>query len=356
MKKLLYITTYIQGSGGISRILSVKLNYLITTFNYQVTILETNKKGNAFFYDFNESIIFKYIDSKNIFKYKKELNKQIEAINPDIIVNCDNGLKGTLLTYLIPKNTSLIYERHCSKNIDVASLFEKIKLKLSNLLLQHHIEKYAAFVVLNTYEKNNWKASNIIVLPNPSWVVDIKNNSLNSTKIVIAVGRHDHVKAYHKLIKIWESVVITHPLWILKIYGQKNENLLLEKMAISLNLENNIQFLDPINDVDKIYSGAEILLSTSLSESFPMVFLEAMAYGIPVMSFEGTSGLSDLVKHGKNGFLIKNNNMSDYIEKLNFLIGDEIIRQKMGKIARKSINKFNLHTIMKQWQDLFKTI
>lgn len=355
MKKLLYITTNIQGSGGVSRILSVKLNYLITVFNYQVAIIETNKNGNGFFYDFDKSISFHYINTKNIFKYNKELKSCINAINPDIIANCDNGLKGALLTYLIPKNKIIIYERHCSKYVAVPNLYARIKLKLTTILLQYHIERYTAFIVLNSHEKNNWYGSNIIVMPNPSWFLDEKTNNPKNTKVAIAVGRHDHVKAYNKLIKIWERVVKSNPDWMLKIYGEKNKDLALELLVKNLSLENNVKFMDPVNDVEKIYAEAKMLLSTSISESFPMVFLEAMAYGIPVISFEGTSGLSDLVKNGENGFLVTNHNTLGYVEKINTLILNENLRNKMGEHAKASITKFNIHAVMKQWDNLFNT-
>ena len=357
MKKLLYITTNLQGSGGVARILSVKLNYLIRVLNYEVFVIETNKKNEEFFYDFDERITFNYIHTKNVIKYKKELKRWVNKLNPDVIVNCDNGLKGSLLSYIESSKKKLIYERHCSKNIAVSGFKEQIKLKLSNLLLQFHIKKYAYFIVLNSDEAKNWTGENIEVVPNPLWFPKQIKIKRTPNKIVTAVGRHAYEKGYGKLLNIWEDVIKNHPDWMLKIYGEKNKNVPLETMVVNKGLERNIKLFDPIDNVEKIYSEANMLLSTSISESFPLVFVEAMAYGLPVVSFEGTSGLTALVENNKNGFLIKNNDASSYIEKVNLLIENENLRHKMGDYAKNSVErKLGLVDIMERWHQLFNSI
>jgi len=357
LKTLLYITTNIQGTGGVARILSVKLNYLISTLNYRIFVIETNKKGSDFFYEFDEGIVFNYLNTKNIIKYKKQLNAWVNKIKPDVIVNCDNGFKGSLLSYFLSSKRSLIYERHCSKYIAVPGLVEQLKLKLSNLLLQFHISKYAYFIVLNADEEKNWKGENIKIIPNPLWFSKEIDSVKTHHKKVIAVGRHSHEKGYDKLINIWEVVVKNYPNWVLKIYGQKDKKIPLEVMVENRGLEKNIKFFDPVDDVDIIYGQADMLLSTSLSESFPLVFVEAMAYGLPVISFKGTSGLNALVEDNKNGFLIENNDTPSYVEKVKLLIEDESLRCKMGDYAKNSVEKkLGLVDVMQKWNQLFHSI
>ncbi len=345
-----------QDSGGVSRILSVKLNYLIDKYHYEIFVINTNQNNLGFFYEFNSQIKFFVIDTKQLFNYKKELNVLIDTIEPDIILNCDNGLKGSLLPYLITRKMPLIYERHCSRNISASSLFEKFKLTLSNWLLQMSINSYKYFIVLNEEEKNDWKSVNIQVLSNPLWFSLPKSSNKKDSKIVIAVGRHSYEKGYDKLILIWELVVKTHPDWVLKIYGYMGENLLLKRMVSDKNLESNIQFYDPIDNVEKIYSEASMLLSTSESEAFGLVLIEAMAFGKPVIAFDGTSGTKTIIQNKENGFLVKENDMDAFVEKVNLLIGDKNLRYKMGEKAKSSIEKYNLNKIMKHWDSVFKSL
>ncbi len=356
MKKLLYITTNLQNSGGVARILSVKLNYLIETFNYNISVINSNQNEDNFFYDFNTKIKFYDLNTKNLIRYKKELNEIICKVKPHIIINCDNGLKGSLLPYLIITDAALIYERHCSKNISVSSFKERFKLKLSNLLLQKSLNKYHNFIVLNDEEKKDWNDENVQVITNPLWLDVSKKKNTTDYKIVVAVGRQSYEKRYDKLIDIWKKVIDKNPNWLLRIYGEKNNQLPLDKLVLEKNLENNIQIYSPINDVEKIYSEASMLLSTSESEAFGLVLIEAMAFGRPVIAFEETSGSKTIIKNGENGFLIKSNDLKTYVQKINLLIKDKDLRFKMGENAKKSVRKYNLINIMKQWQDLFNSI
>lgn len=356
MKKLLYITTNLQNSGGVARILSVKLNYLIEKYDYNISVINSNQKNNIFFYDFNGQIKFFSINTNHLFEYKKELNVLINNIEPDIIVNCDNGLKGSLLPYLINSKAPLIYERHCGKNISIETLIEKFKLMASNFILERSINKYKEFIVLNDKEKQDWDRSDIQIIPNPLWLnLKHKKKECNS-KIAIAVGRHSFEKRLDRLIAIWAKVVEKHPDWGLKIYGERNKNIQLEKLVNKLNIEKNIQFNNPTNDVEKIYSEACMLLTTSVSESFGLVLIEAMAFGIPVIAFGGTSGTETLIDDGVNGFLVKQNETKTYIEKTNLLIENAMQRKQMGENARKSLESFNIDYIMILWHNLFQSI
>lgn len=355
LKKLLYITTNLQGSGGVSRILSVKLNYLIEKFSYNIYVINSNQSNNDFFYDFNNQIKFYQITSKQLFKYKKELNALISNIKPDIIINCDNGFKGSLFPYIIKTSKPLIYERHCGKNIPVATLKERLKLMTSNLLLQKSIKRYHNFIVLNREEKKDWKNKNVQIIPNPLWLNVSPRSIIKDQKIAIAVGRHSYEKQYDKLIKIWKLVVEYYPNWILQIYGEQNKNISINRIVLEENLKDNIQLFDPVNDLEKIYSEASMLLSTSSSESFPLTFIEAMAYSLPVIAFNN-HGSKSIIIDSKNGILVKENNINEYAQKVIYLIENHKERTIIGMKAMKSVKKFNMEIIMKKWHELFESL
>lgn len=356
MKRLLYITTNLQGSGGVARILSVKLNYLIEKYDYEISVINSNQIDDDFFFDYDSRIKIYAVKSKSFFKYKRLINSFINKANPDIIINCDNGLKGSLIPFLIEKRVPLIYERHCSKSISVSSLFEKIKLALSNLLLQININAYNCFVVLNEEEKKDWNSNNIMVIPNPLWFNVSKSVNSIENKTVVAVGRHSYEKRYDKLLQIWELVSKQYPDWVLKIYGAEDEKLSLKKMVLDNNLEKHIKFYNPVKSIDKIFSKASILLSTSESESFGLVLIEAMAFGLPVIAFNGTSGAKTIIQNNKNGFLVFEDDIDLFVEKINFLISNKKIRDEIGEKAKRSTERFDLTTIMISWDTLFKSI
>ena len=361
MKKLLYITTNLDNIGGVSRILSVKLNYLIQNYGYSIFAINTNKKSNTFFYQFSDKIQFYSLKTRltrltRIFKFRKELNAIISEVKPDIIINCDNGLKGSLLPYLIKGKASLIYERHACRNINVALFNERIKNKISNFLLDRSIHRYKKFIVLNNLEKDFWKKGNVQTISNPIWFESPEKSNKLINNVVVAIGRHAHEKRYDRLIKIWKEVIKEYPKWTLKIYGEKNDEVQLEGMVRKLCISNNIQICAPVKNIQDVYLNASFLLNTSSSEAFGLVIIEAMNYGLPVIAFKNISGPKTLIINNENGFLIEADDFSEYVKKIKLLISNESLRQQMGINARNSLKRFDLQKIMKEWHDLFQSL
>lgn len=359
MKKLLYITTNLQGSGGVSRILSVKLNHLIENYGYTVHVITTNNKSDTFFYGFNSNIVFHKIDFEDfglshLLKYKNRLQEIADEINPNVIINCDNGLKGSLLPYLI-NTAALIYERHGSRHLKTFTRIEGLKNKLANFILDRSLHKYKAFIVLNEEEKKHWNANNVKVLSNPLWFNPLQRTNKLQNKVALAIGRHSVEKQFDVLLKTWQKVVVDFPDWTLKVYGEKDDKLKLENLVDKLNLKNHVQLYKPTKNIDQVYKNASMLLNTSSSEAFGLVIMEAMAFGLPVIAFDAVSGPKALILNEKNGFLVKNNDVQAYADRVRILIQDEKLRQAMGKSSKESVKKLNLESIMKQWHHLFQS-
>lgn len=87
-----------------------------------------------------------------------------------------------------------------------------------------------------------------------------------------------------------------------------------------------------------------------------MVIAEAMACGLPVVSFACPCGPRDIIHEGKDGFLIKNGNITQMAEKIMYLIEQDDIRKKMGYHARADIERFKIENIASQWKSLFEKI
>lgn len=361
MSKLLYITTNLQGSGGVSRILSIKLNYLIKEYGYEVHVITTNNKSDTFFYEFNSNIVFHKVDIQDfgflhLLKYKRKLQGIVNEVKPDIIINCDNGFKGNLLPYLINSESFLIYERHGSKQITTASAIENIKKKLSNFLINRNIGKYKAFIVLSEEDKKDWKGKNIKVIPNPIWFKPSLEERKYQNKTALAIGRHSIEKQFDKLLEIWKLVVQDYPDWTLKIYGESDKEKTLEKVAKKLNISSQIELHSPTKNIEGVYSKVSMLLNTSSSEAFGLTIIEAMSCSLPVIAFDSASGPKMLIDNENNGFLVKSFDTEAYASKIKLLINNEALISTLGKNAKKSVKKFNINAIIKQWHQLFQSL
>ena len=113
--------------------------------------------------------------------------------------------------------------------------------------------------------------------------------------------------------------------------------------------------LMPYRDILKIYQQADIFVYPGYSDSFGFVFMDAMAFGVPIITVDNGGCRREIVEDGKNGFVIDiarnvdlNNSdeeiISKFCEKTSLLIEDESLRNTMSKAGLKNISdgKFSL--------------
>lgn len=362
--KLLYIVPKINNEGGVARVLSTKANYFIEKLGYDVHILTQNDGNFPLFYKFIDGIKFHDISLKGkksafFFQYKKAIQNTVDTLQPDVIIVCDNGLKAFTIPYILKTKIPIIFECHGSKfveeNFIKRTLLSDLFFKIKSIYKNFGVRKFNKFVALSPESLKEWRLDNAVVIPNPLWVDSPFAAELHAKK-VIAIARHSYEKGLDRLLLIWQKIIENHPDWILEIYTNSNESASLQLLANSFNLTNNIVLCEPVKDIEVQYLGASIYVMTSRSEGFPMVLLEAMALGLPCVAYDCPIGPRSIIINNENGFLVEDGNMDSFVQKVELLIKDEILRIEMGKNAKKSISKYDLETIMQQWKSLFEEL
>ncbi len=361
--KLLYITNAVNGSGGLERVLSIKANYLVEKLNYKVNILTLNNGHDNSFFDFDSSIVFHDIlVSGNPVSYVKSyftgIRNTIKQINPDVIVVCDDGLKAFFLPTILGKSIPIIYERHVSKNIEIGKNYGISKLLLAKLKMKTmdvFASSFSKFIVLTPENTKEWKLNNLQIIPNPLPFYPKESATLLNKK-VIAVGKQSYQKGYDRLLKSWQKVHAKNPEWQLEIYGRFDASEGLEQLTKSLQIENSVYFFEPQKNIIDHYLQSSIYVMSSRFEGFGMVLIEAMACGIPCVSFDCPFGPSDIITNEVDGFLVENGNTNALAQKLSLLIEDTELRLKMGQHAKENVKRFLPENIMQQWDELFKSV
>lgn len=101
------------------------------------------------------------------------------------------------------------------------------------------------------------------------------------------------------------------------------------------------------------YQNSAIFAMTSQMEGLPMVLLEAKSWGLPIISFDIMTGPSDIIRDGINGFLIKNDDISLFSEKLEELIKSKQCRNQFSKNSQLDMENFDFNNILDKWNKLF---
>ena len=104
------------------------------------------------------------------------------------------------------------------------------------------------------------------------------------------------------------------------------------------------------------YLDSSIFVMSSRYEAFPMVLLEAMACGVPCVSFDCPHGPRNIIRNGEDGLLVEYLNPQALADGICRLIEDEALRKQLGAKARQNIQRFSQSVVMHQWTELFDTL
>ena len=178
----------------------------------------------------------------------------------------------------------------------------------------------------------------ICVVPNPIVMQQVAAES-GRKNIILSVGRMVATKNHDHLIKIFASLKPDD--WKLIIVGdddqgQKHRSYL-GGLADRLGVSNRVEFAGERSDVQSFYDRAKIFAFTSSSEGFPNVVAEALASGLPVISYDCVAGPSDLITNGENGYLVGLFDKGTFRKHLGELMVDEEKRIQMSIKARESV-------------------
>jgi glycosyltransferase involved in cell wall biosynthesis len=117
-------------------------------------------------------------------------------------------------------------------------------------------------------------------------------------------------------------------------------------------MEGNIALLGNVRNMADQFEQASIFVLSSRREGFPMVLIEAMSKGLPVVSFDVPTGPAELVEDGVTGFLLPKGDVDAMAEAMLELIRDEPKRRRFGAAAAERAQEYTIATVGQQWDDL----
>jgi glycosyltransferase involved in cell wall biosynthesis len=175
-------------------------------------------------------------------------------------------------------------------------------------------------------------------------------------KRVMAVGRYVYQKGFDLLLQAWSIAEKTHPDWQLAVFGD-GDRTQYQKQMRELGIDSNRCHLNgPTSNIQQEYVNSSLFVFSSRFEGFGMVLIEAMACGLPVVSFACPCGPKDIVTDGVDGILVENGNIEAMADALSRLMNDESLRRSMSQSGRNNVKRFNIEQIADRWRILFESI
>lgn len=377
-KKIVYFVGGLWGASGMSAILSKKINYLAEHNDYDLYMILTEKKGVPFYYKMNErvkwvnfDIDFDELDTMPIYKkiwhyywkqrkFKRMFTNYLMEVRPDITVsicrreiNFINGIKDG------SKKVGEIHFAHSGyRQFNKRFLPQCVNKMITRRWLgsfEREVAKLDKFVVLTEEDAATWENKhNTTVIPN-FYDKPQAEPAKCEAKRAIAVGRYTYQKGFDMLIEAWGKVSDLHPDWHLDIYGPGDKehyaNMVAEK-----GLSQFITCNGSLQDVEEEFRKSSMFVFSSRYEGFGMVLIEAMACGVPCVSFTCQCGPSSIIKDGEDGMFVPPNDIDALAYSVVRLMDNDELRKSMGAKAYVNVRRFSQESVMKKWIELFDSL
>lgn len=377
-KKKISILALHMGYGGVEQAITSQANMLCN--EYEVEIVCVYKLVDDFPFELDKRVKIIYLSSLSpnkkevitaikkgkIFLALKESLKSIKILYlrkhlmKKYILNCDSDIIISTrilfhgMTGKYSRNGVItIAEEHRHHNDDkkyIADLLKSIK-KINYLMpVSHGLTEYYSDCV-----KNKRMQTKVIYIKH--MVDDIPDKiKYKTNKRLISVGRLSKEKGFADLIDIFKEINLLDKEYTLDIFGDGAEMHNIKEKIKEYNLQEKVIMhgFQKKETIRKYLANSNLYLMTSFEESFGLVLLEAMAYGVPCIAFDSAQGASEII-NGKNGVLIKERDIHKYantiVNKLSVAKKD-----KMSLEARKTSNEYSFSVIQKEWLEFLEVV
>ncbi len=210
--------------------------------------------------------------------------------------------------------------------------------------------RLAALTVLTVQDERDYgrllagAATRVERIPNPVPETDGPAADLHAN-VVVAAGRLNRQKGFDLLIDAFDQVARSHPGWRLRIYGSGPDRAQLQAQIDALGAGGHIRLMGRSDRLGEAMAEGSIFALSSRWEGFGMVILEAMARGLPVVSFDCPHGPRDIITAGRDGVLVPPEDADALASALAALIEDPARRRELGEAGRARARDFDIAAV-----------
>jgi glycosyltransferase involved in cell wall biosynthesis len=224
-------------------------------------------------------------------------------------------------------------------------------------------------VVAQTAQAADWLhrhagCTHVPVIPNPvAWPlarhdphIDVQAHLKAGRNTVLAVGRLAPEKQFNHLVAVFGELASRYAHWDLVILGEGQERGILESQVFALGLRGRVHLPGRAGNPGDWYVAAQLFVMCSAYEGFPNTLVEALAAGLPAISYDCDTGPRDVIRDGVDGLLVPANDQAGLKAAISRLMADSAERNSMAEKAVQVRERFALRCISKQWDELLQSL
>ena len=353
MRILILVDKFNGGAGNIAQIISSELSKRQNEVTLVLTDDPEHKSKHKHLLSGVKLVYLPKPDNRNklyLLKSHIENRKNLfKTLNPDIIIS-----------FIIDNNVfSTISAQHANIPIIVSERSNPIMVKgaLPLRILQWYIYKKADIVAvqfdcfkgfLTNVKKERYRCLPNVILKNhePKINYDIDSGVFR----MVVVGNLRPIKNYIGMLNIVKQAKDRGLKISLDIYGEGNQREILEEIIIKYDLCNDVYLKGHILNIHDILPQYDCYLMTSFQEGFPNALSEAMASGLPCVSYKCHDGFSELISDGYNGYLVTSNEEQKFVDRIEDLYTDPKLRKYIGQNAVEISSRYSIDGVLAIWE------
>ena len=350
---LCFLTGTLNALAGAERMTATIANALAEQ-GHEVTILSLWDPASCFALNpavrhealFTERPSFKRAYAATVAGIRRHLKEH----RIDILVQVDTMLSLFALPAALGLGVRHIAWEHCHFDEDLGRRARRWARQLAAHYCAH-------VVVLTERDRTRWlealkPRSSVVCIPNPLPFVLPAQPAPRISKTVLAVGRLVHTKGFDVLLNAWALVTQRMPDWKLMIVGEGEERHALEALRERLGICHNVELPGAFSDITKAYEQASIFCLSSRYEGFGLVLIEAMAFGLPIVSTACETGPRELLEDKRDAILVAVDDHQALAGALLRLISDHAEADRLAQVASMKAKLFSNERITEEWDVL----
>ena len=332
---------------------NIKIVYLKSEKLEKIIENIKNKKKNIFY-----KILYNLLMNYEKIEMARNVNKYI-SLNKDAKIFIDYS--GTATKYISKINIERkIYWNHLS--IEKMKPFKRVRMlkRLNNYTQIVAICEEMAQEIKTIFPELSSKVKVIYNFIDEEKIkLKMKEDKkleeeLLKEKYCISVGRLSEPKDYETTIKAFKYLKERGIKEKLFIIGDGDLKEKLNKLIKELELEEQVFLLGMKENPYLYMKNADILIHSSRKEGFPMVLLEGMCVGIPIICSNFKTGSYELIEKEKNGEMFEIGNHEDLANKIESLLKNNELRKNYSEKSKKFVEKFYIEKIMNEYKNFIE--
>lgn len=354
MTRIFLLINSLETPGGTERVSTLLANHLASLDGVEVTFCTLLDSAEPFF-PLSPAVAIERLghdrDRYRAWKYPAyvaRLRSLVKRYRPSWIIDVCSAMSLVSIPACAGTGCRVITWEHFNASVTwnglTAPLARRLASRLAYRVVTLTMRDRRAYTTM-------YGAGNVTCIPNPVTLDGVTPSDL-SARVVLSVGRLSRQKGFDLLLQAWSLTSCRKDGWELHIVGDGEEREAISDLIASMGAGSNVTLHPPTSDISAHYRNASIYVMASRFEGMPLVLIEAMAHGLPAVSFDCPTGPAEIIRDGASGLIVAPGDVKALAGAIDRLASSPATLHEMSATALSDSRGYSPGRFFSSWREL----